>query len=101
MIKKPCFDDYYGEDTNPVSDKGIVSCSKECGFYPNWENCSSGKKNKYYPEYHMKDCTKICWQKSWLCFDYGWDDDLKTGISINSVSISISLYGYWIGISKQ
>lgn len=44
---------------------------------------------------------RLCWQKTWECFDYGWGDENKTGITYNSVSFSISLFGYWVGLDFQ
>ena len=42
---------------------------------------------------------KLCWQKSQWLFDYGWDDSFGTSIFKNDVSMSVSIKGYWLGIS--
>lgn len=34
-------------------------------------------------------------------YDYGYDEDRKTGIYRNSISFMISILGHWIGISWQ
>lgn len=40
---------------------------------------------------------KLCWEKKYRNFTYGWDDSSKTSITINLVSIRISIRGYYIG----
>ena len=40
---------------------------------------------------------KLCWEKKWKIFDYGWDDSFKTKIIWNKVSFAISFRGYWVG----
>ena len=42
---------------------------------------------------------KLNWQKKFLFFHYGYDEDFKTNIIKNSVSLAISIKCYWIGIS--
>ena len=42
---------------------------------------------------------RLCWQKSFWAFDYGWDDELKTGIFKNPCSLHVYFKGYWMGIA--
>jgi len=44
---------------------------------------------------------KLCWQKKFWFFEYGWDDSFGTRIIRNSVSIAISLKGYWVGMKRR
>ena len=43
---------------------------------------------------------KTCWQRKLWIFDYGWDDSFGTGIIRNSVSLAVSIRGYWIGVAR-
>jgi hypothetical protein len=41
---------------------------------------------------------KLCWEKHFWLFDYGYDDSFGTGIIKNEMSFCISFKGYWIGM---
>jgi len=41
---------------------------------------------------------RLNWQKRKLFLEYGYDEDFKTGIIWNSVSLAVSVNGYWIGV---
>ena len=41
--------------------------------------------------------TRLCWENSWKFLSWGWDPDIGSGI--NSVSIWISVKGYFVSIA--
>ena len=41
------------------------------------------------------------YMKKWRYGEYGWTSALETGIIINSVSVSFSIIGFWLGINRS